>query len=90
MLINTATNSKQRLPCWDFVLHRADGSGIRLHPQYKGTVVETIEEPGDAEEWAVTAPPRSGLGRSDGRGTYKKYKNIGITEKMRFDSSKKP
>ena len=90
MLIETATNSKQRLPCWDFVLHRADGSGIRLHPQYKGTVVETIEELGHAEEWAVTVPPSKGLGRSDGRGTYKKYKDIGITEKMRFDASKKP
>ena len=90
MLIQTATNSKQRLPIWDFVLHRADGSGIRLHPQYKGTVVETIEEPGHAEEWEVTVPPRRGLGRSDGRGTYKKYKDIGITEKMRFGASKKP
>ena len=91
MLINTATNSKQRLPCWDFVLHRADGGGIRLHPQYKGTVVETIEEPGHAEALAVvTVPPRRGLGRSDGPGTYKKYKDIGITEKMRFDAFKKP
>ena len=91
MLIETATNSKQRLPVWDFVLHRADGSGIRLHPQYKGTVVETIEEPGHAEaSVVVTVPPRRGLGRSDGPGTYKKYKDIGITDKMRFDASKKP
>ena len=90
MMIKTAQHFKQQLPIWDFVVRREDGSGIRLHPSFKGTVVETIEEPGDAEEWAVTAPPRSGLGRSDGRGTYKKYKNIGITEKMRFDSSKKP
>ena len=91
MLINTATNSKQRLPCWDFVLHRADGSGIRLHPPYRGNVVETIEELGHAEALAVvTVPPRRGLGRSDGPGTYKKYKDVGITEKMRFDASEKP
>ena len=91
MLIETATNSKQRLPCWDFVLHRADGSGIRLHPPYRGNVVEAIEEPGHAEALAVvTVPPRRGLGRSDGPGTYKKYKDIGLTEKMRFDASKKP
>ena len=90
MMIKTAQHFKQQLPIWDFVVRREDGSGIRLHPSFKGTVVETIEEPGDAEEWAVTAPPRSGLGRSDGRGTYKKYKNLGILEKMRFDSSKKP
>ena len=91
MLIETATNSKQRLPYWDFVLHRADGSGIRLHPPYRGNVVETIEELGHAEALAVvTVPPRRGLGRSDGPGTYKKYKDIGITEKMRFDAFKKP
>ena len=29
-----------KLPIWDFVLHRADGSGIRLHPQYSTTKVE--------------------------------------------------
>ena len=91
MLIKTATNSKQQLPYWDFVVHREDGSGIRLHPQFKGTVVETIEEPVHAEAFAVvTVPPRRGLGRSDGPGTYKKYKDIGLTEKMRFDASKKP
>ena len=91
MLIKTATNSEQKLPIWDFVVHREDGAGIRLHPQWKGTVVETIEELGHAEaSVVVTVPPRRGLGRSDGPGTYKKYKDIGITEKMRFDSSKKP
>ena len=91
MLIKTATNSEQKLPIWDFVVHREDGTRIRLHPQWKGTVVETIEEPGHAEaSVVVTVPPRRGLGRSDGPGTYKKYKDIGITEKMRFDASKKP
>jgi len=73
------------------VLHRADGSGIRLHPEWSKREVETFEEPGHAEALAVvTVPPRRGLGRSDGRGTYAKYKNIEGTKKMRFDGAKKP
>ena len=88
--VKTATNSKRQLPYWDFVVHRNDGSGIRLDPQYEGNVVETIEEPGPGEEWAVTVPPRRGIARSDGPFASKKYKDSGIIEKMRFDASKKP
>ena len=92
MLRQTTTNPPQhKLPYWDYVVHREDGSGIRLHPEWSKPSVETFEELGHAEALAVvTVPPRRGLGRSDGPGTYKKYKDIGITEKMRFDAFKKP
>ena len=72
------------------MVHREDGSAIRLHPEWSKPWVETVEEPEHAEALAVvTAPPRAGLGRSDGRGTYAKYKNIGCAKRMRFDPSKK-
>ena len=73
------------------MVHREDGSGIRLHPEWSKTFVETFEEPGHAEALAVvTVPPRRGFGRSDGRGTYAKYKNTPGTKQMRFDAAKKP
>ena len=92
MLRQTDPNPpEKKLPIWDFVVHREDGSGIRLHPEWSKPLVETFEEPGHAEALAVvTVPPRSGLGRSDGRGTYKKYKNISGTKNMQFDKAKKP
>ena len=91
MLRQTTTNPPQhKLPYWDYVVHREDGSGIRLHPEWSRPFVEAIEEPGHGEALAVvTVPPRRGLGRSDGRGTYVKYKNIAVAKKMRFDPSKK-
>ena len=91
MLIKSGAPIQHKLPYWDFVIHRADGSGIRLHPSWSKTFVETLEEPVHAEALAVvTVPPRRGLGRSDGRGTYAKYKNIEGTKQMRFDAAKKP
>ena len=68
------------------MVHREDGSAIRLHPEWSKPFVETFEAAGHAE---AVEPPRSGLGRSDGRGTYAKYKNIGCAQRMRFVHSKK-
>ena len=42
-----------KLPYWDFVVHREDGSGIRLHPEWSKPSVETFEELGHAEALAV-------------------------------------
>ena len=91
MLRQTDPNPpEKKLPIWDFVVHRKDGSAIRLHPSWSKKDVEKVEEPEHAEALAVvTVPPRSGLGRSDGRGTYKKYKNISGTKNMQFDKAKK-
>ncbi len=62
-----------RLPTWDFVLRREDGSAIRLHPQWSTLKVLTFLAEGHAEP---VEPPKAGLGKSDGRGTYKKYKDM--------------
>ena len=69
------------MPIWDFVLIRKDGSGIRLHPQWSTTKVESYDVEGHDEE---VQPPCAGLGGSDGPGTYKYYKEIGSKRELRF------
>ena len=77
----------QTLPIWDFVLRRDDGSAIRLRPQWSNTKVETF--PAEGHDVEVEAPA-AGLGNSDGRGTYKRYKTIGAAGLVRFDGRKRP
>ena len=76
-----------KMPVWDFVLNRDDGTGIRLHPQWSDRSLETVELGGHAEPIEI---PRNGLGKSDGRGTFKKFKALGMTGSVRFDPSKLP
>ena len=82
---NSQWQSRQKLPIWDFLLLRDDGSGLRMHPQWGSTVVECYEVEGHAEE---VQPPQWGLGKSDGPGTYKRFKQIGASSKLRFDAEK--
>ena len=72
---------------WDFVLTREDGSALRLHPQWKGMEVETFAPEGHATEVGI---PRAGLGNSDGPGTFRRYKEIGMDGTLKFDAHKKP
>ena len=72
---------------WDFVLIREDGSGIRVHPQWSTTKILTYDVEGHGEEVEI---PRAGLGKSDGRGTYARYRNLGTGDALRFDASKRP
>ena len=76
-----------QLRAWDFVLIRDDGSGIRVHPQWSKTKILTYDVEGHAEEVEI---PQAGLGKSDGRGTYKLYRNLGAGDALRFDASKRP
>ena len=78
--------NKPQLRIWDFVLTREDGSALRLHPQWTTTKVETFAAEGHNTAVAV---PQAGLGNSDGRGTYRLYKDIGMGYMIRFDASKK-
>ena len=78
---------KGRLQVWDFVLIRADGTGIRLHPQWSTTKIETFPIQGYLEP---VEPPSRGLGRSDGRGAYHWCKEVvGNSKTLRFDAKKK-
>ena len=76
--------TKQRV--YDFVIWRADGTGIRLHPRWKVTKIETYGVDGHTEE---VQHPTSGPGGSDGKGTFKKYQDIGTKAILRFDPEKK-
>ena len=70
---------------YDFILCRADGTAVRLHPRWEQTKIETYFVDGHTQE---VQPPSSGLGGSDGRGTFKRYKEIGNLRTMRFDHKK--
>ncbi len=76
-----------RLRVWDFRLVRADGTSIRLHPQWSTPVVDICKGAGHEED---VAPPHSGLGESDGPGTFRYYREVGIEKKVRFDKQKRP
>ena len=76
-----------QLPTWDFVLRRDDGSAIRLHPQWSTQKVVSFPAEGHAEP---VEPPIAGLGKSDGRGTYKKYKLIGAERTLKFAARRRP
>ena len=85
--VKTSKPQPPQLRVWDFVVWRADGSGIRLHPQWKTTHIDTFQVEGHTFQVQM---PRRGPGTSDGRGTFKKYKDIGNQASIRFDAQKKP
>ena len=74
-----------RLPIWDFVIEREDGTAVRLHPQRSTVNMETFVLEGHEEP---AEPPPRGKGGSWGRGTYAYYKSIGAMELLRFDERK--
>ena len=69
------------------MLHRVDGTGIRLHPGWSNNKVNAYDVEGHAQE---VVPPLAGLGGSDGRGTYRWYKEVGKSNQLRFDGAKRP
>ena len=72
---------------WDFVIWRKDGSGIRLHPEWTRTKFATFAVEGHAEQVQC---PHKGPGRSDGKGTFKRYKDVATQGTLKFDHAKKP
>ena len=76
-----------KLPIWVSVVQREDGTAMRLHPSWSTRKVEVFEAEGHVN---AIAPPRSGLGRSDGPGTYKHFKTIATRNTLRFDHTKRP
>ena len=47
------------LPMWDIVMHRCDGTGLRLHPSRKDNTFPTFDIEG--QDWPVE-PPQEGCG----------------------------
>ena len=74
-----------KLPMWDFVLHRDDGTGVRLHPHWSDRKVDAFDLLPHAD---TVQPPKAGLGQSDGAGTFRHYAGLGVQRKYRFDASK--
>ena len=81
--VKPASQTLRRI--WDFVLHREDGTSIRLHPDWKGTKVGTFDGCGHMEPVPL---PKAGPGGTDGRGTFKYYKQGSNKHTLRFDMSK--
>ena len=77
----------RKLPVWDFVILRADGTATRLHPDWAKTYIETFAPQGYEDP---VMEPAKGLGKSDGPGTYRWYKEvIGNMKYLRFDANRK-
>jgi len=76
---------QSHMPTYDFVLHRVDGTSIRLHPSWRGGKVESYDGAGHLEP---VPPPKPGLGASEGPGTFKRYKDLGNARTLHFDPLK--
>ena len=74
-----------KLPMWDFVLHRDDGTGVRLHPNWGNRKVIAFAFSPHAD---TVKSPIAGLGQSDGRGTFRYYGKLGVQRTYHFDAAK--
>ena len=69
-------------PLWDFLVMRADGTGVLLHPPWKKKRAIKILPLHDMPH-AVSPVPRSGLGMSDGKGTYRRTTSAAYTSRAK-------
>ena len=76
---------EERMPEYDFVLHRANGTAIRLHPRWKETKFPCYAVAPHASEVPI---PSGGLGASEGPGTVCWYKTKDVQREVRFDGNK--
>ena len=80
-------NEANKMCVWNFVVFRDDGTCCRLHPDHNTNKCRFDEDRGVKVR---TEPPVNGLGRSDGPGTYRKYKDGPWTTKLYLRSLVKP
>ena len=74
---------QSRLIDWDFLLVRSDNSAVRLHPDWKSAKISVFAVEGNAEP---VEPPQRGWGKSDGKGTFRKYRILGKVDSLRFST----
>ena len=85
--IVAAGGKAQKQLTWDFVVHRADGTGIRLHPSWSSPKVESFDIAGHDSPIAV---PAKGSGKSDGPGTFQHYVKLGNSRTLKFQTMQPP
>ena len=83
--LSAGQRQKVKLPMWDFALHRDDGTGVRLRPHWSDRKVAALDLVPRAD---TVKPPRAGLGGSDGRGTFRWYKDLGVQRTLQFDAAR--
>ena len=74
-----------RLPVWDFVLFRSDGTGVRLHPHWGDRKVDVFDLGGHP---FPVEPSWRGLGQSLGPGTFQDTITKDRQRVVRFDARK--
>ena len=90
---NPLQSSEDMLMVWDFVVFRANGTLISLHPNYSNVKIRCKEGlqahlgPGPASSQEI---PRTGKGGTSGPGTYKRFKFRNCDKVLRFDGRKHP
>ena len=76
---------KNKTPEFDFIIFRSCGTAIRLHPDWNHGKFRCY----NADAHATEAPiPRHGLGRTEGSGTVRRYKDMGVLRSLSFDTAK--
>ena len=81
----TSCRDLPQLPDWDFVIVREDWTEVRLHPTYSTTKFKAREQPPSYQDAPI---PKAGLGRSDGKGTFKKHTTHPNQVDLKFDGDK--
>ena len=71
--------------CYDFVVTRTDGTGIRFHPSLNSPKFPMYELQPHRDE---VLPPKGGPGGSSGAGAYKGFKELDRLTEGRFDSQR--
>ena len=64
------------VPIWDFVVRRADGTGVRFHPCQTTREIHIM----DLNEGVNQTAPTSGRGGTDGPGTYRRMRDLTYNE----------
>jgi hypothetical protein len=73
---------ENRPQVWDFLVKRADDTGILLHPRWrKSGGIDIL--PFDGMTDAVSPVPSAGVGKSDGKGTYRRTTNAAYARKAK-------
>ena len=79
--VQQPSGARMRLPRWDFVVYREDGSTISLHPSWQGTTISCVEG------YVEAVIPQAGAGCSDGPGTHQAMLRGQSNLKLHFRST---